>query len=332
MAKPATAQQLAELIQQQQAAETAALEEQTAEDADGGTAAGLTAALTAALTAWVLAFGTLTAAGAGVGLASYLAQVRRDVDQAQGGLARRAARTVEDALASAAAMGARHAVAFARQASGENLPVPDVAVSRDAVAAARTLSQAIAEQFRLADRLLHPRMVSSWRDVLTGLGAARRAVGMVRSAVAWCLHRAINEGATQAIADLRARALWVTEPDACVVCLAYAGRFADRDGRFPGGLSADPASRSASRAAIESPPAHVNCRCRLVPWLPGWGTGPGSLPDLLRDQAWRSIAAGRGRPSESRAARRRAARALLVQRGLSARVRRQAQATAAGRT
>lgn len=331
MATPATAQQLADLTQQQQAAEAATLEEQTAEEADGGVGAGLAALIAAALTAWVLAFGTPATAGGGARLVTYLVRVRRDVDGAQSGLGGRAARVIEGALADATVMGARHAVGFADLASGRRHPVPDVTVSRDVIDAARGVAGTVAEQLRLAARLLSPRNVSSWRDVLTGLGAARRTVSIVRAAVAWGVHRAINDGAAQTIAALGVRTLWVTEPDACVVCLAYAGRLADRDGRFPGGLSMDPASRSTTKAAIEGPPKHPHCRCRLVPWLDEWAHGAIALPELLRQQALRSVATGRGRPTESRTARIRAARVLLARRQTPDHLRRAAQATAAGR-
>ena len=223
---------------------------------------------------------------------------------------------------------------FLRRASGRDHALPDLNVSRDVAEAARGLEAAVAEQIRLAGRLLSPREVSrtGWQGVVLGLAAAGRAGTLVRQAIAWIVHRSINDGAAQVADHYGARLLWVSEPDACVICLAYAGRLADRDGRFPGGLSMDPHSRSTRRAALDGPPAHPNCRCRAVPWLPDWDTGPGSLPDLLREQARRSVAGGNARPSESHAARRRAAQALLTQRGMPARVRRQAQATAAGRT
>lgn len=334
MTAPATPRQLAALVQEQQAAEAAELEGQVAEQADGGAGAELAALLAVALAAWVAAFGALTAAGTGVKLASLLANVRADVDRAGQGLGRRSQRALEDALADATRLGARHAAGFLSRASGRDHAAPDVDVSETVLDAARGLADAVTTQLRLAARLLSPRVVSGsgWRGVIIGLAAARRAATLVRQAIAWAVHRAINDGAAQAATHYGARGLWVSEPDACVICLAYAGHLTDRDGRFPGGLSMDPNSRSTSRAALDGPPAHVNCRCRLVPWMPDWDTGPGSLPDLLRDQAWRSVAAGRGRPSESRAARRRAAQALLARRGLSARVRREAAATAAGRT
>jgi hypothetical protein len=156
---------------------------------------------------------------------------------------------------------------------------------------------------------------------------------MVRSAVAWCVHRAANSGAAQAIAALRLQHLWVAEADACVRCVAYAGRLADADGMWPGGLAADPTARDAGAARIEGPPRHINCRCQVIPWRDAW-TPPRSptLPDLLRNQALRSIATGAARPSESRAARLRAARTLLTQPGVPPTVRRQArEAVAAGR-
>lgn len=330
----ATPQELADLVQDEQAAEAAALEDQVAEEADGGAGARLAALLAVILAAWVAAFGALTAAGTGVKLAGLLTRVRSDVDRASRGLDQRAQRTLETALDGAAQLGARHAAEFLTRASGRRHDIPDVTVPHDAARAAAGLADAVAEQLRLASRLLTPRMISGsgWRGVLTGLAAARRSVTLVRQTIAWTIHRAINDGAAQTADLYGARLLWISEPDACVICLAYAGHISTSDGRFPGGLSMDPASRSNRAAALAGPPAHVNCRCRAVPWMPDWDAGPGTLPDLLRDQAWRSTAAGQGRPSESRAARRRAAQALLARRGLSVRVRRQAAATAAGRT
>jgi len=334
MAAPATPQQLADLVQEQQAAEAAALEEQVATQADDGAGAELAGLVTVALGAWVAAFGALTAMGAGVKLASLLAGVRADVERASRRLGARSQHALEQALLDASQLGARHAAGFLTRATGRRHAVPDVGVPEDAARAAAALAQAVGDQLRLAARLLSPRTVSGtgWRGVVLGVAAARRAAAMVRRTIAWAIHRAVNGGAAQAADHYGARLLWISEPDACVICLAYAGHISTADGRFPGGLSMDPHSRSNRAAALDGPPAHPNCRCRAVPWLPDWDTGPGSLPALLQDQALRAIAAGRGRPSESRAARRRAAQALLARRGLSARVRREAAATVAGRT
>lgn len=328
----ATAQQLAAITREQQAEEARRLEEQAAADAEGGTGAALAAVLTAALAAWVAVFGALRTVGSGVSLAAYLAKVRASVDRADGGLGRRAARAIQAALDPAAVMGARHAAEFAEHASGLRVDAPEATASETARDDARGIADTVSEQLRLAAGMLSPRMVSvtGWRGVVAGLGAARRAVTLVRSAVAWHVHRSINDGAAQTIRALEARTLWVAEADACVRCLAYSGEFADRDGLFPGGRSMDPASRSTTVAAINGPPLHPNCRCQAMPWRDDWAVGAGSLPDLLRAQALRSIASGGGRPSESRSARIRAAQVLLARRGIPAGVRRQAQATVAG--
>jgi hypothetical protein len=329
-----SAQDLADLVQQEQTRRAVALEQQAIADADGGAGAALTVAVTAALTGWVGAFGALTVTGTGAALTSYLAGVRRDVARATAGMEQRAPRAIEDALDEAAAVGARHAVEFATHAGAGRHHGGAVAAPRDAVDAARSLGVLVRDHLRLSRALLGEREVrrSGWRGVLAGIGAARQAVATVGRVGAWAVHRAINDGAAQAIAILGADGLWVAEPDACVACLAYSGRLADGDGRFPGGLSLDPRQARAGALPIEGPPRHPHCRCRLTPWLPSWAPSRGlSLPDLLQQQAWRSAATGRARPTESRAARLRAARTLLTAPGVPAGVRHQARtAVAAG--
>lgn len=261
MARPATPQQLATLVQEQQAAEAAALEEQTAQQADDGAGAELAGLVAVALAAWVAAFGALAVLGVGAKLAGLLAGVRADMDRASKGMGRRAQLALEGALDEATRLGGRHAVDFLRRASGRDHDLPDLNVSRDVAEAAAHLSATVAEQMRLAARLLSPRVVSAsgWRGVILGLAAARRAATLVRQTIAWVIHRAINDGAAQVADHYGARGMWVTEPDACVICLAYAGRLADRDGRFPGGLSMDPQSRTSAKASIDGPPLHPNC-------------------------------------------------------------------------
>lgn len=326
MANP---EELAALAQQRQASEAAALESAVAAEATGGTDAALSAALTAALSAWVTTFGTLTAPATGAALAAYLGKVRRAADGATAGLGPRTSRVTSRALADAAALGARHAVEFVRAAGASPPRLPSIRPPANAVQAARDLDDIITAQLRLAERMLSPRVVQQtrWRGVVAGLAAARRALSLARSGIAWCVHRAINDGAAQAIAATRADRLWVAEPDACVRCLAYAGHLADDDGLFPGGLSMDPQQLLPGADPIPGPPLHPHCRCKLLPWRDAWmPPGSATLPALLRERALRSVAVGRARPSESRAARLRAAGDLLARRDVPARVRRQAQA------
>jgi hypothetical protein len=326
----ATPQQLAALVQHQQAAEAAALEEQTATNADGGSDAALAAVLAAATAGWVTAFGVLTAAGAGAALTAYLTKTRERIAHATADLDGRAARIISHSLDDAATLGARHAVEFAARAAGTRFPIPEVSTPREALEAARGAAAVVRAQLALSAELLSPRNVSSWRDVISGIGAARRAITLIRQTAAWAIHRAVNAGSQQAAHALGARALWVAEPTACVRCAAYSGRLADRDGHFPGGLSLDPHQRAPHTAAIDGPPIHPFDRCRIVPWRDAW-TRPGraALPDLLREQAWRSAASGHAQPSESRAARLRAAQYVSTLSGVPAGVRRQAHAAAA---
>lgn len=314
MAAPATAQQLAALVQQQQATEAADYEDAVAQDADGGAGAGLKTLLAAAVAGWVTAFGATTAVGAGAALAAFLTKVRTEALRVTAGLGRRASQVTEDALTGAAKMGARHALAFARRAGHRSPGHPSaVTVAADAIDAARALTRTVREQLALMERLLAPGAVrgSGWPGVLLGIAAARRAVSLVRSAIAWTVHRAINDGAAQAIADLGARQLWVAESDACVICSAYAGLLAGTDGLFAGGLSLDPHLRRAGAARTEGPPKHPACRCRLVPWRDEWAGNQTPLPALLRERALRSAASGTARPTESRASRLRAARTVI---------------------
>jgi hypothetical protein len=133
----------------------------------------------------------------------------------------------------------------------------------------------------------------------------------VRAHIAWVVNIAVHEGldaVVQATAPLR---VWVAEADACAVCLAYTGRVVKTDEPFPGGLSWDPKQRRTNAPAVDGPPKHPHCRCRVVPWSDSWKADGIPFPEALRREAERAIGYGRARPSESRAVRLRAARELL---------------------
>jgi hypothetical protein len=148
--------------------------------------------------------------------------------------------------------------------------------------------------------------------------------------VAWLVQQAVGVGSAAVADALGVGRLWVAEQDACVRCAAYSGIVIRPGGRFPGGLSFDPAQRTADADPVDGPPLHPHCRCRAVPWFAEWGDG---LPRLLRHQAERAVGEGWSLPSESGAARVRAARDLLdSRRPLPPRVAARArQAVAAGR-
>jgi hypothetical protein len=159
--------------------------------------------------------------------------------------------------------------------------------------------------------LLQPAVASRWSRVTAGIGTARGALAAVRSHITWTVGQAVNEGLMAGVQSVGARKLWVSERDACVSCAAYSGMTVDTDADFPGGLSWDPNQRGRTEP-LPTPPRHPHCRCRVVAWNDEWAVdGVPSMPDALRREARRSIARGWSLPTESGAARIRAARELL---------------------
>jgi hypothetical protein len=98
--------------------------------------------------------------------------------------------------------------------------------------------------------------------------------------------------------------VWEAERDACVYCLALAGHVVEQAGDFfpAADLYATP---PASQPIVSQPPLHAHCRCRLAV------LGDASYAEALQREAQRSILRGFALPSESNAARVRAASRLL---------------------
>ena len=265
------------------------------------------------LAAWTRAFGgTGQTALPGDVLRRILAAARTAVTRILGTLADRAPSALADGLAPAVRMGVVQGTAFVRAASGRRRREPRVpAVSRVLREEAHRIRDLVVERRDRALFLLHPDRVTRWSHLLAGLGAARAALPAVRAHIAWVINTAIHEGLDAVVRATAPLRLWVSEADACVRCLAYTGRTARPGEPFPGGLSWDPRQRRARAAGVDGPPLHAHCRCRTVPWNNAWATSGTTFPEALRHEAERSIGYGTGRPSESRAARLRAARELL---------------------
>lgn len=306
-------QQLATLAQVEQTEAVQALEDATAAEAVGDAEGQLTELVAKTLAAW-------TAASAGLGgaavsaeaLRRLLASVRAAVRRILAPLGPRAHRTIDSALTGALALGASQLDEFVRAASGRRASTPPVGgPGRVLRAMAARVEDLVIERRDRALTMLHPRRAQTWQHILTGIGTAHGAVSAVRAHVSWVVNTAVNQGIAAGISAIGSRKMWLAEGDACTGCLAYAGRVIDVRQDFPGGLNWDPRQqREAER--IDGPPLHPNCRCRLVPWREEWGRDGRPLPDLLHDQAVDAVARGRGRPTESRAARVRAAQALLT--------------------
>lgn len=306
------AQQLAELAQGEHTDAVVALEQATADTAVGQTDGQFVALIEKTLAAW-----TALTAGAGAAAISVetlrrlLASVRAAVRRILGPLGPRAQRALGGVLSDAVRLGSQQQAEFYRQAAGRRAATPPPPVSQSLRDLAGDFERIVTERRDRALRLLHSRQASTWGDILAGIGAGRAAVSAVRAHVAWVVGQAVNDGIAAGIAAVGSRKLWVAERDACTGCLAYAGHVVNVTEPFPGGLNMDPRQRRTDAPGIESPPLHPHCRCRLVPWRDRWDARD-SLPERLRDDALLAVARGSGRPTESRAARVRAAAALLT--------------------
>lgn len=303
---------LARLIQDDHTSAVVSLEKRIAADAFGDSDSAFQELIRRTLAAWTRAFGGPDQPGvAGDVLRRILAAVRAAVRRILDGLAPRASAALTAGLSGALALGVTQGAAFVRAASGGRHTVRTPTVGRTLLAEARRIADVVVQRRDRALYLLHPDRAGRWSQLLAGLGAARAALPAVRAHVAWVVNTAVGQGldaVARASAPLR---LWVSEADACVRCLAYTGRLTPVEAPFPGGLSWDPRQRAVRAPAVDGPPLHAHCRCRTVPWDEAWTADGIPFPLALQREAHRSIAYGRARPSESRAARLRAVRELL---------------------
>lgn len=304
---------LLRLVQDTHTGEVAALEDDISTAGVGGAERALARLVETALKAWTLAFGGPgRPALAGESLRRLLAAARAAVRRILDGLGLRATAALTPRLGEAVALGAQQGAAFVAAAAGRRVRVPSASqVSRALGEEAARLAGLVSVRRDRALHLLRRGAVSRWSQVLDGLGAARSAVALVRSHIAWVVGSAVAEGLDAAARSAGTVRLWVSEADACVRCLAYTGRIVQQDEAFPGGLSWDPRQRRTDAPQVSGPPLHPHCQCRTVPWSDRWPADGIPFPEALRREAQRSLGYGRARPSESGVARIRAARELL---------------------
>ncbi|MCQ8831767.1 hypothetical protein [Streptomyces malaysiensis] len=305
-------ERLAHLIQGEQTDAVIRLEDRVTQRALGNLDDDFTTLVRRTLAAWTTAFGGTTGdATSDPALRRILASVRAAVRRLLAPLGPRAQRALDDTLTDAVLLGARQHAAFVRDATGRNPGTPPPRSRRPLRDAAAHVRDLVADRRDRALAMLRPAVSRRWSQVLTSIGTARGALSAVRSHITWVVGQAVNEGLMAGIRAAGAQKLWVAEQDACVRCAAYAGLVADVGDDFPGGLSWDPQQRGRGEP-LPAPPLHPACRCRVVAWREEWAeTGVPSFPEALRREARRSVARGFSLPTESNAARIRAARELL---------------------
>ncbi|MCX4704351.1 hypothetical protein [Streptomyces sp. NBC_01373] len=310
--RPDRNEELAGLIQGEQTDAVRDLEDAIAVRALSDVADGFDALQRRSLTVWVAAFGSVQGEPSdAVLLRRILGTIRAAVRRLLGPLAPRAQRALDARLTDAVELGARQHAAYATQASGRRTRAFPARPSQALRATAARIADTVTDRRDRALALLQPRVANRWTRVATGIGTARSALSAARGHIAWTVGQAVNEGLLAGIRTIGASKLWVSERDACVSCAAYAGLIAEVGDDFPGGLSWDPRQRGRTEP-LATPPLHPNCRCRVVAWKDSWAVeGAPSLPEALRREARRSIARGWSLPTESGAARIRAARELL---------------------
>ncbi|MGW3821809.1 hypothetical protein ACWEAF_05740 [Streptomyces sp. NPDC005071] len=305
-------EQLARLVQGDHTDAVEAFENRIVDQAAGSVDADFTALVRRTVVAWTRAFGSPDAEASNPSLLRrILTAVRAAIRRILQGVGIRAQQTMEDSLTDAVMLGARQGSQWLRQAAGERHDPLPTRPSRGLRGATARITAAVDERRDRSLAMLRPARARRWSAVASAIGTARGAVASIRTNVTWVVNQAVNEGLIAGIRAVGARKLWIAERDACVRCAAYAGHVVDVGDDFPGGLSFDPTQRGRGND-LPAPPLHPHCRCRVVAWKDSWAVeGVLSLPDSLRREARRSVARGWSLPSETNAARIRAARELL---------------------
>lgn len=180
-----------------------------------------------------------------------------------------------------------------------------------AESARRALAQTQASRDLIESLRIKPEL--AYEEVVPVVAVAGRAVRSNEATARWTVNRANNQGIGVVAVQLEADTVWLAERDACVVCLAYAGRIAAHGAPFPPELTFG--TRKPGRVwpdgVLWYPPRHPNCRCstRVVA---GYTTEQErEFTEALQREARRSIVRGFSMPSESEGVRLAAADQLL---------------------
>lgn len=318
MAERIDVDKLLELVQQKQIDAIASIEDKAIKAATESRFAAIDDALRSATTDWVKEFGSMSADGAGPALDSMIKNALGASNKAlaglEGSVVTALSEAVGDAVTTAQAQGAAFVEGASGKAAAKRVDVPGVDL-KDARAAVKA---AAADGLKESKALLRKPIIErlGLRGLLSGLRRARNAVSRAQSTITTTVNQHVTKTMQATSTANKAKfEVWVSERDACVNCLAYAGKIVPAGGEWQAGLSWDPKQNDPvppKKGNGVRPPLHPHCRCRPVPWDPAWARqGEVSLPEAVSREAQRSIARGFSLPSESNASRIRALKELL---------------------
>ncbi|HEY1820411.1 MAG TPA: hypothetical protein VGG83_10810 [Trebonia sp.] len=191
--------------------------------------------------------------------------------------------------------------------------VPVAAAPREVTQAVRSATASARVKVDRSAKMLQ--RSSDLTAAATALNVAQQAIGSVATGAEWAVNDAGNRAAARIAQATGQKLVWVPERDACVVCLALSGDVVDpmkgeSFDEFATFGATTPPSVWPPGMPLIGPPRHPHCRCIAQVWN-GSAVGGMSWPERLKHEALRSIARGFSLPSESQAARLRAAERIL---------------------
>lgn len=216
---------------------------------------------------------------------------------------------IEPFIDEALEFGITNAIVQARAAGLNDVTPPEAVAIPDRVARAiQQTPEIMREQVRMAKLIAINARTK--KDVEKAISVAGAGVARVENIVRVATHTAANTGLDSVVDnDRRVVRVWRAERDACVHCLAYAGKVNYGHG-YPVGLTFG--EKPLHTNPVSGPPLHPNCRCDQILWVPASGEpGSADIPALLQREAERSILRGFSTDGESNIVRVRAADALL---------------------
>lgn len=314
MAERIDPEALLELVQAKQIEAISKIEDKAIKAATEKRYAAIDDAMRSATLDWIKAFGSMSAEGAGEPLTKMISDALGASAGALKGLEGSVISALTEAVGAAVTTATEQGKAFVEGATGKPAAAKVAAPAVDLAEERAAVKAAIAEGEKGFKALLRRNVIErlGLRGIIAGIRQARNTLGRAKSTITTSVNANVQKTMqATATANKAPMEVWVSERDACVNCLRYAGQIVKAGEDWTGGQSWDPKQVDKKAKGVR-PPLHPHCRCRPVPWNPAWAKpGEVSLPDAVAREAQRSIARGFSLPSESNASRIRALKELL---------------------